>query len=92
MTGQINNALFYSPAELDRVAHPTNIEKTSNDITQIIQVTYDKSKYMKQDMYSVTYNPSFFSFFPTKERRETEIKFPSTPHHHNIIQKFINNS
>ena len=55
-------------------------------ITQIIQVTYDKSKYMKQDKYSVTYNPSFFSFFPTKERTETDIKFLNTPHHHNIIQ------
>ena len=86
MTGQINNALFYSPAKLDRVAHATNIEKTCIILMQIIQVTYDKSKYMKQDTYSITYNPSFFSFFPTKEMTETDIKFPNTPHHHNIIQ------
>ena len=38
-------------------------------------------------MYSVTYDPGLLSFSPIKERME-KIKFPNTPHHHNIIQNY----
>ena len=77
---------MYSSAKLNRVGHATNIEKKSIILCKSFKVIYDKSKYIKQDMYSVTYNPSFLSFFPMKERTETDIKFPNTQHHPNIIQ------
>ena len=41
---------------------------------------------MERDTYSVTYDPGLLSFFPIK--RGQKIKFPNTPHHHNIIRNF----
>ena len=43
---------------------------------------------MKQDMYSVTYNPGLLSFSPTKRGQRKQIKFSNTPHHHNIIHNY----
>ena len=50
-------------------------------------MTNPEKKYITQDPYSVTYNPSFLSFLPTKRGYRNKIKFSNTPQHHNIIQQ-----
>ena len=74
-TRQIDTTLFYSPADLNGITHFTNIEKTS-----IIHESFNShmKKYITQDTYSVTYNPGFLSFLPTKD---TEMKLTSQTHH-----------
>ena len=56
-----------------------------------IHTTNSKKKCITQDMYSVTYNPGFHSFLPTKRGYRNQINFSNTPTPKHNSTKFINN-
>ena len=80
MIGQINNALFYSPAELNGIAHATDIEKTSIILHKSFKSHMTNPK-MHNTRYVFSNLQSWFSFIFPYKREDRENKLSFQTHH-----------